>query len=102
MSETDTKTATGSTTPNPKSKSLVVDKAQEKDDSGRVSPVSSEIEADGTKSLVPRPSTNPDDPLNWSWKKKHAVLISIIPGCLLSDWTLTWGTTVFQLQAPEW
>ncbi|KXX76302.1 Polyamine transporter 3 [Madurella mycetomatis] len=52
--------------------------------------------------LVPRPSTSPDDPLNWSWLKKHAVLVSLIPGCLLTDWTLTWGTTVFELQAPEW
>ncbi|KAK0625388.1 major facilitator superfamily domain-containing protein [Bombardia bombarda] len=51
---------------------------------------------------VPQPSTSPDDPLNWSWAKKHAVLLALIPGCMLSDWTLTWGTTVFQLQAPEW
>lgn len=52
--------------------------------------------------LIPRPSTSPDDPLNWSWRKKHAVLLSLIPGCLLTDWTLTWGTTVFEMQAPEW
>ena len=52
--------------------------------------------------LVPRPSTSPDDPLNWSWMKKNLVLLALIPGCLLSDWTLTWGTTVFQMQAPEW
>jgi hypothetical protein len=51
---------------------------------------------------VPQSSTSPDDPLNWSWRKKHTVLLALIPGCLLSDWTLTWGTTVFQLQAPEW
>ncbi|KAK0726124.1 major facilitator superfamily domain-containing protein [Lasiosphaeris hirsuta] len=57
--------------------------------------------ADGTV-LSPVPSTSPDDPLNWSWAKKHAVLLALIPGCLLTDWTLTWGTTVFQLQAPEW
>lgn len=52
--------------------------------------------------LIPRPSTSPDDPLNWSWLKKHAVMLALIPGCLLTDWTLTWGTTVFELQAPEW
>jgi hypothetical protein len=55
-----------------------------------------------SEELEPRASTSPDDPLNWSWKKKHAVLLALIPGCLLSDWTLTWGTTVFELQAPEW
>lgn len=52
--------------------------------------------------LVPQPTVSPEDPLNWSWRKKHAVLAALIPGCLLSDWTLTWGTTVFELQAPEW
>lgn len=55
----------------------------------------------GTR-LVPQPTVSPEDPLNWSWWKKHAVLAALIPGCLLSDWTLTWGTTVFELQAPEW
>jgi hypothetical protein len=52
--------------------------------------------------LVPQPSISPEDPLNWSWWKKHAVMAALIPGCVLSDWTLTWGTTVFELQAPEW
>lgn len=52
--------------------------------------------------LGPQSSVSPDDPLNWPWWKKHAVLLALIPGCLLTDWTLTWGTTVFQLQAPEW
>lgn len=56
----------------------------------------------GGPSIAPEPSGSPDDPLNWSWAKKHAVLLALIPGTLLSDWTLTWGTTVFQLQAPEW
>ncbi|KAL1623720.1 hypothetical protein SLS54_004181 [Diplodia seriata] len=56
---------------------------------------------DGTV-LVPQPSSNPDDPLNWSWTKKHVVLCALIPGCLLSDWALTWGSVLFQLQAPEW
>ncbi|KAH8887308.1 MFS general substrate transporter [Thozetella sp. PMI_491] len=52
--------------------------------------------------LVPQPSVSPDDPLNWSWAKKHTILLSLIPGCLLSDWALTWGTTTFELQAMEW
>lgn len=56
---------------------------------------------DGTV-LIPQPSSSPDDPLNWSWTKKHIVLCALIPGCLLSDWALTWGSVVFQLQAPEW
>ncbi len=96
------------------------------------------LRADGSV-LSPQPSTSPDDPLNWSWAKKHAIMLALIPGCMLSDWwvpalstsrlhlasppraflrevgsnatatanivsnrTLTWGTTVFELQAPEW
>lgn len=26
---------------------------------------------DGKTVLIPQPSDDPDDPLNWSWKKKH-------------------------------
>jgi hypothetical protein len=56
----------------------------------------------GNPYLPSQQPSSPYDPVNWSWAKKHAVLLSLIPGSLLSDWTLTWGTTVFQLQAPEW
>lgn len=58
--------------------------------------------APAKRQFVPQPSASPEDPLNWSWWKKHAVLLALLPGCLLSDWTLTWGTTLFELQAPEW
>ncbi|GME31763.1 MFS transporter [Neofusicoccum parvum] len=70
---------------------------------GLSSPNSEELilAKDGTV-LVPQPSSSPDDPLNWSWTKKHLVLTALIPGCLLSDWALTWGSVLFQLQAPEW
>ncbi len=73
-------------------------------DFGQGSSVSSKHEdlaTDGSE-LVPQPSASPDDPLNWTWLKKHTVMLALIPGCLLSDWTLTWGTTVFEQQAPEW
>ncbi len=73
-------------------------------DFGQGSSVSSKHEdlpTDGSE-LVPQPSASPDDPLNWTWLKKHTVMLALIPGCMLSDWTLTWGTTVFEQQAPEW
>jgi hypothetical protein len=44
--------------------------------------------------LIPQPSEDPNDPLNWSWMKKHAVFASLLPGCFLTDWVITWGTTV--------
>ena len=56
---------------------------------------------DGTIVLIPQPSEDPEDPLNWTWLKKHAVFLSLLPGCFLTDWVITWGTTMFQLQAPE-
>jgi len=46
---------------------------------------SQHLRADGSV-LSPQPSTSPDDPLNWSWMKKHAVMLALIPGCMLSDW----------------
>lgn len=39
---------------------------------------------DGKTVLLPQPSDDPNDPLNWSWLKKHAVLLALIPGCFLT------------------
>ena len=58
--------------------------------------------SDGNVVLIPQPSDDPDDPLNWSWMKKHAVFMSLLPGCFLTDWVITWGTTLFEAQAMDW
>ncbi|KAI7347544.1 MFS general substrate transporter [Hortaea werneckii] len=39
--------------------------------------VSLKTAKDGHTVLVPQPSENPNDPLNWPWWKKHAVLLTI-------------------------
>jgi hypothetical protein len=39
---------------------------------------------DNDKILVPQPSDDPSDPLNWSWLKKHTVFLALIPGCFLT------------------
>lgn len=57
---------------------------------------------DGRTVLIPQPSDSPDDPLNWSWTKKHAVFLALLPGCFLTDWQITWGTTLFEAQAMDW
>ena len=57
---------------------------------------------DGHTTLIPQPSDDPRDPLNWTWLKKHAVLLTLLPGCLLSDGILTYGSTMFQQQAMTW
>ena len=49
---------------------------------------------DGKTVLIPQPSDDPKDPLNWSWLKKHTVLLSLLPGCFLTDWVITYGTTM--------
>ncbi|KAF2093009.1 MFS general substrate transporter [Rhizodiscina lignyota] len=55
---------------------------------------------DGKIVLIPQPSDDPNDPLNWSWLKKHLVFASLLPGCFLTDWVITWGTTLFVAQVP--
>lgn len=41
---------------------------------------------DGHTILIPQPSDNPNDPLNWSWWKKHVVLIIISMTAFLPDY----------------
>lgn len=57
---------------------------------------------DGTKILIPQPSNDINDPLNWSWMKKHSVLFALLLPSLLTDWGMTWGTTLFEAQAATW
>lgn len=57
---------------------------------------------DGKTILIPQPSDDPDDPLNWSWGKKHRVLAAVSLGALLADWGTAWGTTLFEVQAVTW
>lgn len=57
---------------------------------------------DGKIALIPQPSDDPADPLNWSWVKKHQVLVALTFSALLTDWGITWGTTLFEAQAQTW
>ncbi|KAG9243373.1 major facilitator superfamily domain-containing protein [Calycina marina] len=58
--------------------------------------------ADGRIILIPQPSDDPLDPLNWSWSSKHGVLMAVSFGALLTDWGIAWGTTLFETQAVYW
>jgi hypothetical protein len=53
---------------------------------------------DGTTVLIPQPSDDPSDPLNWSRTKKNLVFLTLLPGCFLTDWVITWGTVLFEQQ----
>jgi hypothetical protein len=57
---------------------------------------------DGKVLLIPQPSDDPEDPLNWSWARKHAVMLALGFAALLTDWGMTWGTTLFEMQALDW
>jgi hypothetical protein len=41
---------------------------------------------DGHTILIPQPSDDPNDPLNWSWQKKHIILIIIGMTAFLPDY----------------
>ncbi|KAI7460638.1 hypothetical protein KC367_g8931 [Hortaea werneckii] len=50
---------------------------------------------------LPQPSDSQDDPLNWTWAKKHRILLSLILAALLTDFGMTYGFVLFQAQAPD-
>ena len=41
---------------------------------------------DGKTVLIPQPSSDPNDVLNWSWQKKHAILFVIASTAFLPDY----------------
>lgn len=73
------------------------------------------LASDGHTRLIPQPSDDPKDPLNWSWRKKHTILFIIAAAAFLPDYgsatgavtlipqaayvallSLRWGTTQIQ------
>jgi hypothetical protein len=42
-------------------------------------PTQASVEMDGTdyREILPRPSNDPNDPLNWTWTQKHVVLLLV-------------------------
>ncbi|KAH8666313.1 major facilitator superfamily domain-containing protein [Xylariales sp. PMI_506] len=57
---------------------------------------------DGRTRLIPQPSDDPNDPLNWSSKKKHLILYIIALTALLPDYGSATGAVVLEIQAAEW
>ena len=49
---------------------------------------------DGKTILIPQPSDDPADPLNWSWGKKHLILLTLFLPALFTDFGMTWGKSV--------
>jgi hypothetical protein len=54
---------------------------------------------DGHTRLIPQPSDDPNDPLNWSWRKKHLMLVIVSLTALLPDYGSATGAVTLQVQA---
>lgn len=57
---------------------------------------------DGTTILLPQPSDDKNDPLNWSWTKKHLILIIISMTAFLPDYGSATGAVTLLPQAAIW
>ncbi|KAK3312031.1 major facilitator superfamily domain-containing protein [Apodospora peruviana] len=57
---------------------------------------------DGHTRLIPQPSDDRHDPLNWSWAKKHAILFTISWTAFIPDYGSATGAAVLIAQAMEW
>ena len=62
----------------------------------------SKTASDGRTILVPQPADDHNDPLNWSWWKKHLVLITISFISFLPDFGTAMGSVTQIPQAKEW
>ncbi|KXT08942.1 hypothetical protein AC579_9529 [Pseudocercospora musae] len=61
-----------------------------------------QLASDGRTVLIPQPSQDSDDPLNWSWSKKHIVLLVIAAASFLPDYGSATGAVTLIPQAKEW
>ncbi|KAL8632435.1 hypothetical protein Q9189_001810 [Teloschistes chrysophthalmus] len=52
--------------------------------------------------LYPQPSDDPNDPLNWSWGKKHLILFVISATSFLPDYGSATGAVTLIPQSVEW
>lgn len=54
---------------------------------------------DGHTRLIPQPSDDPQDPLNWSWTTKHVVLFIVAASAFLPDYGSATGAITLLAQA---
>lgn len=57
---------------------------------------------DGHTVLVPQPTADPNDPLNWSWTRKHLMLAVVSTTAFLGDYGSGSGIPLIVLQGEEW
>lgn len=54
---------------------------------------------DGHTRLIPQPSDDPNDPLNWTKWKKHVILFVVAAAAFLPDYGSATGAVTLELQA---
>ncbi|KAM5354619.1 hypothetical protein ACJ41O_001266 [Fusarium nematophilum] len=64
--------------------------------------LSIKVASDGHTVLLPQPTDDPSDPLNWSWYRKHLVLFTIAWAAMCADFTSAAGSAIIFQQAEEW
>ncbi|KAF4975664.1 hypothetical protein FZEAL_7554 [Fusarium zealandicum] len=57
---------------------------------------------DGHTVLLPQPTDDPNDPVNWSSTKKHLILFTVAWAALTADFASASGSAPIILQAMEW
>ncbi|KAH5586548.1 hypothetical protein HBI24_079490 [Parastagonospora nodorum] len=57
---------------------------------------------DGHTVLIPQPTSDPNDPLNWSWRRKHLMLAVVSITAFLGDYGSGAGIPLIVLQGEEW
>lgn len=60
------------------------------------------VASDGHTRLIPQPSNDPNDPLNWSWTRKHIILFIVSFSALLPDYGSATGAVTLLVQAEVW
>ncbi|KZT37211.1 MFS general substrate transporter [Sistotremastrum suecicum HHB10207 ss-3] len=74
----------------------------EKDNSSATHSEELKLAKDGHTVLIPQPSADPNDPLNWSTTKKYVILIVVTATAFLPDYgSATGGVLLFQ-QSTLW
>ena len=57
---------------------------------------------DGRTILIPQPTDDPLQSLNWSWRKKHTVLFALTYCTLMTDMSSAWSIPLVITQAEYW
>ncbi|KAK5347905.1 hypothetical protein LTR34_006211 [Exophiala xenobiotica] len=60
------------------------------------------VAKDGHTVLLPQPSGNPEDPLRWSYRKKHAILFTLAYGAFVADAVSGSCTSLIVAQGIDW